>query len=389
MSIEETIELLQKKYGIGVITRLSDKDCPGRLTTGSLGLDIALRGGFVKGHLNLLWGAESVGKNFLAYKAIAAAQAVGGTCAIVSMEESLDEDWLTKCGVDVARLLVNRPLTLEEGFEVSVALVEGGADVVVVDSLQSISTRMEIEKSLVEDGYSAGPRKLNEWTRRLLAALQPQRKSKEEIFEEAESLTGKKFRDIKSALKALENIDGWQAARRNECCVIALNQVREAVGKWGEDEYMPGGRGIRHAAHVWIHLRSAGRITVESPSCDSLDKFGEKSKKIIGQQVAWEVRKSKFSAPGRRGVFRMFSETAGVYRSGAIDLADEVARYGLHYGIFPHAEGSQFYEVEGTQVRGRDAFYHHLVKLGEERLLQLKDRILQAALGNEHEQKKG
>src|ERR1700733_1404768 len=61
------------------------------IPTGALSLDMALGiGGFPRGRIVEVYGPESSGKTTLMYHAIAEAQRLGGCCAFVDAEHSMD-----------------------------------------------------------------------------------------------------------------------------------------------------------------------------------------------------------------------------------------------------------------------------------------------------------
>src|SRR4051812_6253687 len=71
----------------------------GVVSTGSLGLDIALgTGGLPRGRIVEIYGPESSGKTTLALHVIAEAQRVGGICAFIDAEHALDVGYARKLG---------------------------------------------------------------------------------------------------------------------------------------------------------------------------------------------------------------------------------------------------------------------------------------------------
>ena len=86
---------IEKQFGKGAIMRLGSAEGPrpeaGIVSTGSLGLDIALgTGGLPRGRIVEVYGPESSGKTTLALHVIAEAQRAGGVCAFIDAEHALD-----------------------------------------------------------------------------------------------------------------------------------------------------------------------------------------------------------------------------------------------------------------------------------------------------------
>ena len=115
------------------------------VSTGSLGLDIALGiGGLPKGRVVEIFGPESSENNINA-QAIAECQKAGGTAAFIDAEHALDPNYAEKLGVNVDELLLSQPDT-EQALEVTDMLVKSGSvDLIVVDSVAALTPRAEIE----------------------------------------------------------------------------------------------------------------------------------------------------------------------------------------------------------------------------------------------------
>jgi recombination protein RecA len=65
-------------------------------SSGSLGLDLALGGGYAKGRIVEIYGPESSGKTTLTLHAIAEIQKAGGTAAFIDAEHALDPKYAAK-----------------------------------------------------------------------------------------------------------------------------------------------------------------------------------------------------------------------------------------------------------------------------------------------------
>ena len=115
-SLELAMKQLDKTFGKGTLMRLGDKvvEPIGSISTGSLGLDLALGiGGIPEGRVVEIYGPESSGKTTLTLHMIAESQRKGGVCAFIDAEHALDVLYAKNLGVDIENLLISQPeLTL-------------------------------------------------------------------------------------------------------------------------------------------------------------------------------------------------------------------------------------------------------------------------------------
>ncbi len=103
---------IERQFGKGSVMRMGDGDVVrdvGTISTGSLGLDIALGiGGLPRGRVVEIYGPESSGKTTLTLQVIAEAQKAGGTAAFIDAEHALDPQYAQKLGVDISELLISQ-----------------------------------------------------------------------------------------------------------------------------------------------------------------------------------------------------------------------------------------------------------------------------------------
>ncbi|MCB1469770.1 MAG: DNA recombination/repair protein RecA, partial [Rhizobiaceae bacterium] len=149
-ALDAALSQIERAFGKGSIMRLGANEQVveiGTVSTGSLGLDIALGvGGLPRGRIIEIYGPESSGKTTLALHTVAEAQKKGGICGFVDAEHALDPVYARKLGVDLENLLISQPDTGEQALEICDTLVRSGAiDVLVVDSVAALTPRAEIE----------------------------------------------------------------------------------------------------------------------------------------------------------------------------------------------------------------------------------------------------
>lgn len=146
-----------------------------RLPTGILGLDILTGGGWAKGKINQVWGAEGVGKSTVMLLSIAHAQKTVDDflAAYLNNERTLDRTYADALGVNFDELLVAETSTTEEAGDLVNDLADPatGVDFIAFDTIQALSPEGEIvtsagkEKSLADNTMALMPRAWSQFLR--------------------------------------------------------------------------------------------------------------------------------------------------------------------------------------------------------------------------------
>ena len=284
-ALTAALSQIEKQFGKNTIMRLGDESAKINVdvvSTGSLGLDIALGiGGLPKGRIVEIYGPESSGKTTLTLQAIAQCQKQGGTCAFIDAEHALDPIYAKKLGVDVDALLVTQPDNGEQALEIADMLVRSGAvDMIVVDSVAALTPRAEIEGEMGDSHMG------------LQARLMSQ---------------------------ALRKITG--NAKRSNCMVIFINQIRMKIGvMFGSPETTTGGNALKFYASVRLDIRRIGAV-----------KDGEN---IVGSETRVKVIKNKLAPPFRQAEFDIMYGTGTNHLCEVVDLGvdiDAVKKSGAWY----------------------------------------------------------
>lgn len=141
---EKKLALLNKKYKSSLIDKSKEFEV---ISTGSITLDIATGiGGIPLGKIVELQGPESSGKSTLTLEIIAQAQKIKKECCLVDYEGSFDRKYAIALGINVDKLEVYQPDSLEEGYNLIVAIIEEKLfDLIVLDSHTAATPQKIIE----------------------------------------------------------------------------------------------------------------------------------------------------------------------------------------------------------------------------------------------------
>jgi len=293
-ALAKALKQIEKDYGQGAIMRLGEKaDIQIEVSpTGSMLLDGALGvGGYPKGRIIEIYGAESSGKTTLTLHAIAEMQKTGGVCAFIDAEHALDPSYAKKLGVDVDELLISQPDNGEQALEIVDALVRSGAiDMIVVDSVAALVPKNEIEGSM-GDAHMA-----------LQARLMSQ---------------------------ALRKLSGQINASKT--IVIFINQIRVNIGAYSPAGAPPptttaGGRALKFYATIRIEVGRGENNHRDKPT---------------GNKMRIKVVKNKVAPPFKK------IELDLIWGSG-ISAKGEVIALGIEYGLI--TKKGSWYSYQGEKI---------------------------------------
>ena len=311
---------IEKQFGKNTVMRLGDNTVLAveAVSTGSLTLDIALGiGGLPKGRIVEIYGPESSGKTTMTLQAIAQCQKAGGTCAFIDAEHALDPQYARKLGVDLDNLLVSQPDHGEQALEIADMLVRSGAvDMIVIDSVAALTPRAEIEREM------------------------------------GDSHMGLQARLMSQALRKMTG-----NAKRSNCMVIFINQIRMKIGvMFGSPETTTGGNALKFYASVRLDIRRIGQV-----------KEGDE---IVGSETRVKVVKNKMAPPFKEALFQI------LYGKGVNQLG-ELVDLAVAQELVQKA--GAWYSYQGNKIgQGKNNVIRHLEEHPE--IAKELDRLIREKL---------
>ena len=290
-ALSAALSQIERQFGKGSIMKLGDNTTMDveTISTGSLGLDIALgAGGLPFGRVVEIYGPESSGKTTLTLEVIAHAQKEGKVCAFVDAEHALDPIYAGKLGVDINELLVSQPDTGEQALEICDMLTRSGAiDIIVVDSVAALTPKAEIEGDMGDSHMGLQARMLSQAMRKLTGNL-----------------------------------------KKSNTMLIFINQIRMKIGvMFGNPETTTGGNALKFYASVRLDIRRIGAV-----------KNGDE---IIGNETRVKVVKNKIAPPFKQAEFQI------LYGQGINNLG-ELIDLGVQNGFVEKA--GAWYSCNGERI---------------------------------------
>lgn len=253
-ALKAAVSQIEQKFGQGSLMRMGDKEAAIKVSaipTGALSLDLALGvGGVPRGRIVEIFGPEASGKTSLTYHIVAEAQKLGGACAFIDVEHSMDPSYARRIGVNIDDLMLSQPDYGEQALEIADILIRSGAiDIVAIDSVAALVPRAEIEGEMMDQHVGLQARLMSQALRKLAGNLN----------------------------------------RTNTVCVFT-NQIREKIGvMFGPRETQPGGRALKFYASQRLDIRRIETL--------------KEGTEAVANRVRVKVVKNKVASPFKQAEF--------------------------------------------------------------------------------------
>ena len=315
--VDIALAKLQKKYGNDVLMQM-DKDINFKVDwvpTGCFSLDEVIGGGLPRGRVIEIFGAESGGKSTLALFLMSQIQKRGGRVALIDAENAFDGSYAANIGLDVSKLLVSQPTSLEESMDIVKELVETGLiDIIVVDSVSALVPKSEVEgEDFMKDTMAIQARLMS---------------------------------------RALRILSG--PISKSKSIVIFINQIRDKVGVfYGAKTTTSGGRALKFFSSVRLEVSKGSKIE-------------GKGETQIGNQIIVTAVKNKVGFPWKK-------TTMDLYYAKGIDLWADALDFGEKCGIIQKTGNTYSYDGEILGV-GRDKT-RNVIAENEELFNEIKSAI--------------
>jgi recombination protein RecA len=338
-ALEKVIAKINKKLGDDTIVVASKVTDYGRITTGSLALDVALGGGWSLNKWHEIIGEQSNGKTALALKTIAANQKKDPNFTTIWVAA---EDWVPShaqmCGVDSDRVHVITTNILEVALDAVIEITESKEiDCIVIDSLPALLTKVEEEKVMEDAIVGVTAKQLNKFWRKI------------------------SFSSQRSALGGERPFLG-----------IVINQFRSKIGvMYGDPRTTPGGEGKNYHFATRLEVKRDDWVTDGNISVG-----GKTEPRKVGQTIKVRVIKNKTAVPAQVAVFDFYFDDSTNFKAGEIDYIKEAMALAKLYKIVKRA--GAYYRYAERQWQGEDAM---IASLREELDLQeMLDKDIREAI---------
>ena len=284
----------------------------------SVGLTNALNGGLPYGRQVLVYGSKSSAKSSMMLEMIGMAQKDGKVCAWIDAEMSYDKDWAERLGVDTSQLIVSEAREINDAVDVSIALMNAGVDIIVIDSITSLLPGVYFEKGKLKELDGTGQ-------------------------------MGQESKDWSRACKMLNYANN----RTKPTLLVLISQTRQNLQAYGMMT-PTGGNAVKFYSSVVIKLTS--NESSKQAITRQIDVGNKIIEKPVGREVEWLITFSKTSPAFLGGKYNFYydGDSIGIDRFG--EIVDEAVKY----GIIDLPPKSSWYDVFGHKVQGAGATADYL-----------------------------
>lgn len=286
-----------------------------KLATPSIGMTLAMNGGFGRGRIITLWGPKAAGKSTFCLGIIAEEQRNGNSCAYLDVEGTYDPKWAERLGVNNDNLIHLNTVGMNDMVDDCNALIRAGIDTIVVDSITALIPAAYMDGEEVGSMADAGR----------LGALSA---------------------DLS---KGLPMINATNSGRPTN--IFLVSQQRAGGMFWSQGA--TGGNAIDHYSSQIIKLFSSeGKAWTVNGQVKQGNRLIEKP---VARKVMWTIEKSKVGPQGASGEYYLYYDGEFV----GIDNYAELVDVAVEVGVIEKA--GTWYKYDGESVaQGQKAMSEYL-----------------------------
>lgn len=292
--LRAAVDAINSTYGEGTVVKISEAETTVHeyISTGSLILDAALGGGWVKNKVFEVFGEESIGKSTLALHFLSQ---FSGPILYIDTEQSLNSEYAEKLGVRLENMIITQPECFEDALTIMLEFCDK-VEAIVFDSIAESPTKKEVEGSLESQDIGLKAR-----------------------------ILGKAFRKLKG--------------KAHTSTIMFINQTRlDPSITYGSNRVTPAGRSTKFTTHARVDLYGKEAI-----------KKG--TDEIIGHYMNIRIVKNKSFKPYVKCQVPIIFDGYGISRSQEIvDLAIEKGILTKSGAWIKHGETSVAQGIENTRL---------------------------------------
>ena len=315
---KETINKIDLRFGEGTLQFLGEQnkifDENNIIKSGSYFIDKALGiGGYPKGRIIEIYGAESCGKTTIALKAVAECQKKGERAVYIDAEHALDSTYAQKLGVNLNEIVLCQPSSGEQTFSIIEALIKTQlVSLIVVDSVAALTPQQELNGDFDDQTIGLQARMMS-----------------------------KGLRIIQSLLT--DNVT-----------IIFINQIRDKIGlSYAAGVTTSGGRALKFFSSLRIEAKKQEVI--------------KNNDEAIGFKIKLTVIKNKLARPLTSAIIDLYFNNGFNYDNEIIDIA-------INEGII-NKSGSWYSYHNENIAQGKESM-KKVIFANEELFNKIKQEIL-------------
>jgi len=286
--LKALVDEAEKSFGCYTGLGSDPRSVVHKVPTGIEFFDTIVSGGLKRGAIHIFSGGFASGKTLIAQKTLAQVQKdkENSICVYVDAEHRFDPEWFKLTGVNLDKVIVQRPLYGEQAMDLVIYWCKKNADVIVIDSLAALVPLAEEEESVEKQTIGLQARMLS-----------------------------RAFRKI--------------VANNSNSIILCINQLRQDIGNpynRGILHKMPGGESQYFYASLIVDVRRGEWI---------LDKDGKK----VGHQINCLVTKCNYAPPFGTCKIPL------IYKTGEIDVIGALVNVAIDEKLIGK-KGGWFYLAE-------------------------------------------